>query len=207
MRLRWARQKKKLDPEKTERTHLTPMAFSEKAMTTVGFQADPVLNCESFAVRAESDWEMRNENRFIASISLWHAKPKRNSDAGDRAVANLSSEGRIPLDCRGHGDAEDSCLPSSQALGADARRGQFHATRARVAGGRRATLSLEDAAATVLGNSMEGHLASRGGTACLAEPHHGRRHLGHNFCLPDERDLSFRGALGLCLAEFCRRSR
>jgi len=30
---------------------------------------------------------------------------------------------------------------------------------------------------------MEGHMASRGGAACLAEPHHGRRHLGHNFCL------------------------
>ncbi len=45
------------------------------------------------------------------------------------------------------------------------------------------------------------------GAACLAEPHHGRRHLGHNFCLPDERDLRVRRAVGLCLAEFCRRAR
>jgi hypothetical protein len=72
------------------------------------------------------DWEIRNENRFIASISLGHAGPKRNFGAGDRAVANLSSEGLIPLDCRRHGNAEGSCLPSSQALGADAWRGQFH---------------------------------------------------------------------------------
>jgi hypothetical protein len=36
---------------------------------------------------------------------------------------------------------------------------------------------------------------------------HGRRHLGYNFCLPDERDFPVRGALGLCLAEFSRRAR
>src|SRR5208282_381224 len=128
--------------------------------------------------RYESDGEIRNENRFIASISLGHAGRKRKSGAGDRAVANLSSEGRIPLDCRRHGNAEGSCLPSSQALGADAWRGQFHAARPSAAGGSRATLSLENAAASVLGNSMEGHMASRGGAAWLAEPHHGRRHLG-----------------------------
>jgi len=176
-------------------------------VTTVGFQADPVLNCEAFAVRAESDWEIRHENRFIASSSLGHARPKRNFDAGDRAVANLSSEGGIPLDCRRHGNAEGSCFPSSQALGADARRGQFHAARARAIGGCGATLSPENAAASVLGNDMEGYVASRSGAACLAEPHHGRRHLGHNFCLPDERDLPVRGAVGLCVAEFHRRSR
>ena len=41
----------------------------------------------------------------------------------------------------------------------------------------------------------------------LAEPHHRRRYLGHNFCLPDERDFPVRRAMGLCLAEFCRRAR
>lgn len=86
-------------------------------------------------------------------------------------------------------------------------RGQFHAARASVAGGPRATLSLENAAASLLGDSMEGHIASRGGAARLAEPHHGRRHLGHNVCLPDERDLPVRRAVGLGLEEFCRGAR
>src|SRR5215472_14481849 len=112
----------------------------KRDVTTVGFPADPVLNCDAFAVPAEWEWEIRNENRFIASISLGRARPKRNFDAGDRSVANLSSEGRIPLDCRRHGNAEGSCLPSSQALGADAGRGQRHAARARAVGGRGATL-------------------------------------------------------------------
>ena len=57
--------------------------MSYRDVTTVGFQVDPVLNCEAFAVRAQLDWEIRNEIRFIAS---------------NRAVANLFSEGRIPLD-------------------------------------------------------------------------------------------------------------
>jgi len=49
---------------------------------------------------------------------------------------------------------------------------------------RGATLSPEHAAASAPGNGMEGHMASRGGAACLAEPHHGCSNLGHNFCLP-----------------------
>src|SRR5271170_1678389 len=129
-----------------------------------------------------------------SSPALALGTPDRNSGGGDRAVANLSSEGRISLDCRRHGNAEGSCLPSSQALGVDAWRGQFHAARASAAGGPRATLSLENAAASVLGNSLEDHMASCGVAARLPKPHHGRRHLGHNFCLPDERDLPVRRA-------------
>jgi hypothetical protein len=60
---------------------------------------------------------------------------------------------------------------SSHVLGTDARRGQFHAARARTACRRRATLSLENAAASILGNSMEGQMASCAGAACLEEPH------------------------------------
>ena len=56
-------------------------------------------------------------------------------------------------------------------------------------------LSLENAAPSVLGNSLEDHMASRGGAAGLAEPQHGRRHLGDDCRLPDERDLPDRCAV------------
>src|SRR6516165_7705019 len=50
---------------------------------------------------------------FFASISARHAATKRNSRARRRTVANLSSEGWIPLDCSRHGNADNSCLRSS----------------------------------------------------------------------------------------------
>src|ERR1700683_5197250 len=143
---------------------------------------------------------MHSENLFIGNPCLGHAGRKWNSGAGDRAVACVSSKGGLSPDRRRHGNAESSRVPSSQALGADAWRGQFHAARARAALAPRAALSAENAAASVLGGGVEGHMASRGGTACLAEPHYGRRHVGYNLRLPGKRDLPVHHAVGLYLA-------
>jgi hypothetical protein len=58
----------------------------------------------------------------------------------------------------------------------------------------------ENAAASVLGGNVEGYMAYRDGTACVAEPQYGRRHVGYNLRLPDKRDLPVHHAVGLCLA-------
>src|ERR1700683_2074549 len=129
---------------------------------------------------------MHSENLFIGNPCFGHAGRKWNSGAGDRAVAFVSSKGRVSPDRRRHGNAESSRIPSSQALGADAWRGQFHAARARAAVGPRAALSPENATASVLGGNVEGHMASRRGTACVGEPYYGRGHVGYNLRLPDE---------------------
>jgi hypothetical protein len=43
-------------------------------------------------------------------------------------------------------------------------------------------------------------MAARGGTARVAKPLHGRRHIGYDLRLPIKRDLRAHRAVGLCLA-------